>query len=409
MTETDSGKPKILIVDDMSENLISLRNILHEDYEVVTTTKGEAALQLAAESPQPELILLDIKMPLMDGYDVIRELKDNPVTAEIPVIFVSALTDEANEAHGLDLGAVDYITKPVNPSITRLRVHHQIALRKAQSDLLKSQQESMQNGRLASLGYLAAGIAHEINTPAQYISNNLSFLAKSTDTIRLILDASQKLAESAPNTEAAQRLKEICSPEEIEFILEEFPVAIKQSQKGIEHITSIVSSMKEFARPRGTEKQFGDIHKQLDSVIAITQGAANNVATVIKHYSPDLPVLLCNTNELRQVFLNLILNSIQAIESSKKREGDLGQITITTELRDEFVSISFADTGDGIPADIQDHIFDPFFTTKEVGQGSGQGLNICYNIIVNKHGGKIEVSNIPKSGAVFTILLPING
>ncbi len=409
MTETDSGKPKILIVDDMTENLISLRNILHEDYEVVTTTKGEAALQLAAESPQPELILLDIKMPLMDGYDVIRELKDNSVTSEIPVIFVSALTDEANEAHGLDLGAVDYITKPVNPSIARLRVQHQIALRKAQSDLLKSQQEAMQSGRLASLGYLAAGIAHEINTPAQYISNNLSFLGNSTDTIRLILDAAQKLAESAPNTEAGQRFKEICSPEDIEFILEEFPVAIKQSQKGIEHITSIVSSMKEFSRTRGTEKQFGDIHKQLDSIITITQSAANNVATVIKHYSPNLPVILCNTNELRQVFLNLILNSIEAVELSKKREGDLGQIIITTELRDDFIAISFADTGNGIPADIQDHIFDPFFTTKEVGQGSGQGLNICYNIIVNKHGGKIEVSNMPKSGAVFTILLPIKG
>jgi two-component system, NtrC family, sensor kinase len=408
MTEAQSGKPKILVVDDMTENLIALKNVLQEEYDIVTTTKGETALQMAAKSPHPELILLDIKMPLMDGYDVIRELKENPATAEIPVIFVTALTDEANEAHGLDLGAVDYITKPVNPSITRLRVRHQIALRKAQSDLLKSQQEAMQAGRLASLGYLAAGIAHEINTPAQYISNNLSFLGDSTDTIRLILNAAQKLAESAPNTEAARTFNEIYSPEDIEFILEELPKAIKQSQKGIDHIASVVASMKEFSRPRGTEKQFGDIHKQLDSIITITQSAANNVATVIKHYSPNLPELLCNTNELRQVFLNLIINSIQAIETSKKRGTDLGQIVITTELRNEFVSISFADTGDGIPEEIRDHIFDPFFTTKDVGQGSGQGLNICYDIIVNKHGGKIEFGNTPNSGAVFTILLPIN-
>jgi signal transduction histidine kinase len=406
MNKTGNEKPLILIVDDIIENLQLLMAILRSEFEVIVANNGAKALKLAAGSPPPELILLDIRMPGMDGYEVLRRLKNNPLSAEIPVIFVSALSDEANEAQGLDLGAVDYITKPINPAITLLRVRHQIALRKAQSDLLKSQQANIQAGRLASIGYLAAGIAHEINTPAQYITSNLTYIGESMDSIRLVLAAAQKLTESTPNTEGIKIFNEVCTSEDIEFILEDLPKAIRQSQEGITHIAKIVQSMKEFSPQGATEKLIGNIHNVLDSVITITHNSSKNVATVTKNYAPDLPEILCNIDELRQVFLNLIINSIQAIESSDKRGESLGQIDITTELQGDFVTISFADTGDGVPEEIRDHIFDPFFTTKDVGQGAGQGLSICYDIIVNKHGGKIEIGNIQDSGAVFTIHLP---
>jgi signal transduction histidine kinase len=280
-------------------------------------------------------------------------------------------------------------------------------LRKAQSDLLKSQQEAIQAGRLASIGYLASGIAHEINTPAQYVTNNLAFLENSIETIRLIIGAAKKLAESTTDTEAVISFNEICTHDEIEFLLEELPNAIRQSKEGIAHISKIVLSMKEFSRPADSEKHIGNIHKALDSVITITQNAAKNVAIVTKRFTPDLPEIFCNMNELRQVFMNLTINSIQAIETSKRRGENLGEIVISTELQGDFVSVSFADTGDGVPKEIRDRIFDPFFTTKDIGQGTGQGLSICYDIIVNKHGGKIEVENIPGSGAVFTVHLPI--
>ncbi|MEJ2691456.1 MAG: response regulator [Candidatus Thiodiazotropha sp.] len=536
MSGFDSAKPKILIVDDVSENLHAMMNLLRDEFAIIAATNGEKALQLAAETPLPELILLDIKMPEMDGYEVLRRLKGDPATAEIPVIFVTGLSDEVNEAQGLDLGAVDYIAKPPNPAITLLRVRHQIALkraqqelreseemlraitdavqtsvfliddedtvrfanpavqemfgytqrelvgkklhslfvpernrekaamgmesfkrtgegpvlrkmqemealhkdgnelvtlihvgrikkngkwwaagsavditelRKAQSDLLKSQQEAMQAGRLASIGYLASGIAHEINTPAQYITNNLAFLDQSVDTIGSIVGAAQKLAEATTDTEAVQTFNEVCTADEIEFLLEELPNAIGQSKEGIAHIAKIVLSMKEFSHPGDNEKHLGDIHKALDSVITITQNASKNVAVVTKCFNPDLPQIRCNINELRQVFLNLIINSIQAIEASQHRGDNLGEIVISTELHDNSVSIAFSDTGDGVADEIRDRVFDPFFTTKEVGQGSGQGLNICYDIIVNKHGGKIEVKNKPNSGAVFTVRLPV--
>lgn len=538
MSGFDSGKPKILVVDDVSENLHAMMNLLRDEFAIIAATNGEKALQLAADTPPPELILLDIKMPKMDGYEVLRRLKGDPVTAEIPVIFVSGLSDEVNEAQGLDLGAVDYITKPPNPAITILRVRHQIALkraqqelresekmlraitdavqtsvfliddedtirfanpavqemfgytlqeiigkklhslfvpernrekaakgmedfkmtgdgpvlrkmremealhkdgnelvtlihvgrikkngkwwaagsavditelRKAQSDLFKSQQEAIQAGRLASIGYLASGIAHEINTPAQYVTNNLAFLDNSVDTIRSIIDAAKKMAESTSDTEAVKTFNEVCTPDEIEFLLEELPNAISQSKEGVAHIAKIVLSMKEFSRPADGEKRIGNIHKALESVITITQNASKNVAIVTKRFNPNLPEIPCNINELRQVFLNLIINSIQAVETSQKRGNNLGEIVISTEILDDSVSVAIADTGDGVPEEIRDRIFDPFFTTKDIGQGTGQGLNICYDIIVNKHGGKIEVENMPESGAVFTVYLPIMG
>jgi diguanylate cyclase (GGDEF)-like protein/PAS domain S-box-containing protein len=140
MNQATSVKPKILIVDDVTENLHAMMNILRDDYAIVVATNGEKALQLAAFSPPPELILLDIQMPGMDGYEVQRRLKADPATAAIPVIFVSALTDETHEALGLDLGAVDYITKPANPAITRLRVRHQIALKNAQREVRENEE-----------------------------------------------------------------------------------------------------------------------------------------------------------------------------------------------------------------------------------------------------------------------------
>jgi signal transduction histidine kinase len=165
--------------------------------------------------------------------------------------------------------------------------------------------------------------------------------------------------------------------------------------------------MKDYSHPSKKEKQYENLHPALDSVVTITHNAAKNIATITKHFDPDLPDIYCNINELRQVFLNLVINAIQAIEAVYSETHKMGEIVISTKRSNDFAIITFADTGHGVPEEIRDQIFDPFFTTKEVGQGSGQGLNICYDIIVNKHKGIIEVGNIEDSGAVFTVRLPI--
>jgi PAS domain S-box-containing protein len=535
MTDPDNSKAKILIVDDVPENLHALIGILRDEFTVVAATDGKKALQIAQDISPPELILLDIRMPGMDGYQVLKRLKSNPKTEQIPVIFVTALNDEDNEAQGLDMGAVDYITKPANPAITLLRIQHQMALknaqqklheneqmlriitdavqsavfliddedtirfanpavqtifgyeqheligkklhsifipdntrikarkgleifrktgegpvlaniqemqavhkngtelttlihvgrikrdgrwwsagaaiditelRAAQADLLKSQQEAIQAGRLASIGFLAAGIAHEINTPAQYIHNNLEFLGSSIETMSVVLRSAQRILQSPTDAEAIEAFKS-CSTDEIDFLLEELPSAISQSQDGIAQITNIVQSMKVYAHPSKKEKQYEDLHQALESVITITHNAAKSVATITRRFTPDLPDIFCNISELRQVFINLIINAIQAIGEAHNETKKMGEIIITTELQNNNALISFADSGDGIPENIRDQIFDPFFTTKEVGQGSGQGLNICYDIIVNKHHGMIEARNSRDSGAIFTVRLPI--
>ncbi len=537
MSELQSDRSKILIVDDIPDNIHAMMSILRDEFAIVAATSGDKALQLAAETPPPDLILLDIRMPGMDGYEVLSRLKNNPATESIPVIFVTALDDEDNEAHGLDLGAVDYITKPANPTTTLLRVRHQIALkkaqqdvreseemlraitdavqsavfliddedtirfvnpavqtifgytqnellgkklhamfvpekdrdrasmgiaafkktgegsvlmkmqemealhkdgtglsilvhvgrimkngrwwaagsviditelRKAQADLLKTQQEAIQAGRLASIGFLASGIAHEINTPAQYLTNNLAFLGDSVDALRLALTTVQRISESPTDTEAIEIFKAECPPDEVEFLLEELPDAISQSRSGIAKIAKIVQSMKDYSHSGGSGKRYENLYKALDSTITITHSASKEVASVITDFDPNMPDVFCNIDELRQVFLNLIMNAIQAIEMSQNRKNGLGEITISTRVHDDTLSVSFTDTGDGVSDEIRDRIFDPFFTTKEVGQGTGQGLNICYDIIVNKHNGKIEVGNAPDAGAIFTVYLPVD-
>ncbi len=280
-------------------------------------------------------------------------------------------------------------------------------LRKVQADLIKSQQETIQSGRLASIGHLAAGMAHEINTPAQYIGDNLNFIKESITSICYVFDAAQSLAEASQDKQATAAFYEACTNEDIKYLLEELPSAIRQSQDGMEYITKIVKSMKSFSHPGNEGKSLEDINKILDAVITITHNSCKEVATVETDLAQNIPQILCCVSEIQQVFLNIVINAIQSISSSKKRENNLGRVDISTTVKDGFIITSVADTGDGIPEEIRDRIFDPFFTTKPVGQGTGQGLNICYDIIVNRHGGKIEFENNPESGAIFTVSLPI--
>jgi diguanylate cyclase (GGDEF)-like protein/PAS domain S-box-containing protein len=196
MNQVTSVKPKILIVDDVTENLHTMMNILRDDYAIVAATNGEKALRLAADSPPPELILLDIQMPGMDGYEVLGRLKADPATADIPVIFVSALTDETNEAQGLDLGAVDYITKPANPAITRLRVHQQIALKNAQRKVVENEEML----RTITLAVQSAVV-----------------LIDDQDTIQFANPASEKLFGYGHDELKGKKAHEILAPEPLRY------------------------------------------------------------------------------------------------------------------------------------------------------------------------------------------------
>lgn len=274
----------------------------------------------------------------------------------------------------------------------------------AEAELKKTQTEAMHAARLASIGQLAAGIAHEINTPAQYVSDNIKFICDASTSFFTVLAAARTLAGAADDLEAAA-FADACDDADIDYLFEELPAAIRQSLEGIDKVSRIVASLKEFSHPGGGAKEMADLNRAIENAVTVTHSIWKDTAGLQTRLDPELPSVFCRIGEMNQVFLNLIVNAAQAIEQAEK-EGS-GEIVIATQAAGDEVVITVADTGGGVPEEIRDQIFHPFFTTRPVGKGSGQGLAICYDIVVNKHRGRIEVGGIPGEGAVFTVHLPV--
>ena len=270
--------------------------------------------------------------------------------------------------------------------------------------LKQAQHETMQSARLAGIGQLAAGIAHEINTPVQYIGDNLRYIGDSLAKLELAVVAGQDLAATLTG-DAAENYAQAFPAAKMKRLLAELPEAVRESLDGTAQIARIVLSMKEFSHPGTAVKIASDINRALDNTLTVTRNAWKHVAEAVRDFAPDLPPVPCHLGELNQVFLNLIVNAAQAIEGSGKKLP--GRITVTTRHDESWVEIRVADSGSGVPQAIRDRIFEPFFTTKPVGKGTGQGLAICRDVVVTKHGGTLEVGGEEGEGAVFIIRLPL--
>lgn len=265
------------------------------------------------------------------------------------------------------------------------------------SPLKSAQREALQSSRMASVGQLAAGIAHEINTPIQYIGDNLRFIGESMADIAAAVSAGRDAGNAA--FDAA------LDSHDIAYLLDEVPRAVSQSLEGVSQVARIVLSMKEFSHPGSTSKTMADLNRALDSTLTVTRNTWKHVAEVQCDFQSDLPAVACYIGELNQVFLNIIVNAAHAIEAAG-RQGD-GRIRVSTALDGDCVVVRIADNGTGIADPIRDKIFDPFFTTKEVGKGTGQGLAICRDVVVVKHDGRIDVESRDGEGATFIIRLPV--
>lgn len=268
--------------------------------------------------------------------------------------------------------------------------------------------------KLQSIGELASGIAHEINTPTQYIGDNINFLQESFgEIIQLFKQYERLLAATIKgnvNTELVSDLESAVKDADIEYLIEEIPQAIEHSAQGIRSVAQIVRAMKEFAHPgmREHEKTSIDINHDIENTIMVTRNRWKYVAELKTDFGSDLPPVPCMPGELNQVILNLIVNAADAIaEVAGDESGELGTITISTLLNQDCVEIRVSDTGTGIPEEIQNRIFDPFFTTKEVGKGSGQGLSIAHSVIENKHGGRLTFETETGKGTTFIVSLPV--
>jgi signal transduction histidine kinase len=274
--------------------------------------------------------------------------------------------------------------------------------------------ELRQAQKLESVGQLASGIAHEINTPVQFVADSCSFLeTASEDLIAVIAAYRAALAEidleptAIAIAAAASQVREVEADRDVSYLSEQIPLAISRSLQGLERVSAIVRAMKEFAHRDGAEQAPADLNRAIMSTLTVARNEYKYVAEVTTELA-DLPMVTCHVGELNQVVLNMVINSAHAIASAKAEHDRAGVIVIRTRPRGMHIEIEIEDNGCGIPPHEIDKIFDPFFTTKEIGAGTGQGLAIA-RAVIDKHAGKIAVTSRVGYGTTFAITLPVLG
>ncbi|MBP0002851.1 MAG: hybrid sensor histidine kinase/response regulator [Cyanobacteria bacterium SBC] len=422
----------ILVVDDTAANLEVVSQVLEDaGYDVATAIDGERALKVTHNHP-PDLILLDVQMPEIDGFAVCQQLKSDPTTAEIPIVFMTALGDTESKIKGFDLGAVDYITKPFEEKelLARVKTHVQLwqwnkslenrveertfELKKALDRLQQSQLQLVQSEKMSALGNLVAGVAHEINNPVSFIGCNLQ---PAREYIRDLFGLIDLYQEKYPNPD--RDIEDEIDAIDLEYIREDLLKLIESIAMGADRIGQISRSLRTFSRNDADRTVDFDIHEGLDSTLLILKHRlkANDrrpEIEVVKYYS-DVPSVRCFPGQINQVFMNLIANAIDALEEQSRERSfkeildDPNQIIIQTDVRDEGVVVRITDNGVGMPEDIQKRIFEQGFTTKEVGKGTGLGMAIAYQIVTEKHNGTMVCSSELGKGTTFTLMLPLSG
>ncbi|MCA9473633.1 MAG: ATP-binding protein [Nitrospirales bacterium] len=266
--------------------------------------------------------------------------------------------------------------------------------------------------KLESVGRLAAGVAHEINTPTQFIGDNLCFLKDAlADIFRLIQEFHvllEALGKREDFSDLTRHVHQCMDDIQLPYLVEEIPRAVTDAFAGNSHVADIVGAMKEFSYPGTKIKEQTDLNALIRNVILVASNEWKHVAYLEAHLDPSLPAIPCLPQEFRQCILNLLVNAAHAISALHTGGGERGTIVVTTQLKDEMVEVTLSDSGVGIPEEIQDKIFDPFFTTKPVGKGTGQGLSIVHSIIVDKLRGRLSFQTAKEKGTTFVITLPVN-
>ncbi|MBD2310232.1 response regulator [Desertifilum sp. FACHB-1129] len=413
----------ILIVDDMPDNIRFLSSLLIEQgYRVRKAINGKMALT-AIQTIQPDLILLDINLPDMNGYEVCESLKQDEQTQSIPIIFLSALNEALDKVKAFQVGGVDYITKPFQLEEILVRVKHHLMLKTLQNqlqhqnqelqttlgELRKTQAQLLQKQKMLSLGQLASGMAHEINNSVGFISSNLKPAKQYIQDLLELIELYQQ-EYPYPSDTIQAFMEEI----NLDFLEEDVNQLIGSMQTGTERIQAVILALRIFSRLNESEIKSVDIHEGIKSVLVLLQSRLypenKPPIRVVETYN-KLPLVTCYASQINQVIFNLLNNAIDAIEAARDRlqaASEAPTIWITTTWENpDLVTIKIQDNGIGIPETMQSRLFDPFFTTKAVGKGTGLSLLTSYQIIVEKHQGQLICVSAPHQGAEFKIELPL--
>jgi PAS domain S-box-containing protein len=292
------------------------------------------------------------------------------------------------------VGIATDVTQSVEDSRIKKELQDRVESREQERDRLALELRMAQ--KLEAVGRLAAGVAHEINTPMQYISDNVTFLSESVDDLAEVISAYRADRE---------RGDQVAVEVEVDYLLSELPKAMQRARDGLKRVTNIVRAMKEFSHPNSDAHTSADINKAIETTLEVARSEYRHLAVIDLRLGPA-PLVPCNVGELNQVFLNLLVNAAHAIEAAGK-DASNGRIRIETSHVGAELHISLEDNGCGIEPSHLDKIFDPFFTTKEVGKGTGQGLAISRSIVVDRHGGSLDVHSVVGTGTRFTIRLPV--
>ena len=407
--ESAADAATVLLVDDNPQMLDFLCEILAPHHRLLRAGDGAAALQVL-QRESPDLILSDVMMPGVDGLTLCANLKADPRLRPIPLVLLTARASLESKIGGLAAGADDYITKPFHPEelIARLaallrmrrmeaelrRSHDQ--LKRAYEELRAAQAQLVHAEKMASLGTLVAGVAHEINNPLSFIRSSIDLISGSLEEMRTLLDR-QLDAALRGEPEALAQLRSALDVSERFTLLRENAAICRE---GAERAARIVKDLRTFSRPATAGREPTDLHANIEQSLRLLQGEYKGRVAIHRQYG-SLPQVTCDPGQVSQVLLNVLANSVQAIDGK-------GDVTIRTSRSDGHVAVEIEDSGPGIPEHLLGKIFDPFFTTKEVGKGTGLGLSIARSLM-NAHGGDVRAANRAGHGCVFTITLPIEG
>ncbi|HAS74012.1 MAG TPA: hybrid sensor histidine kinase/response regulator [Clostridiales bacterium UBA8960] len=420
---------KILIVEDSRINQFIARDTLIKhsiECEIEYAMDGEEAIE-QIYSKKVDLVLLDIIMPKMTGLQLLEHLQNTKLEDPPKIIMLTTINDSKTLKMCFDLGASDYIKKPfeemdfisrINSTIRELQNEKKMKqtallleqqykqLKEANESLKEAQYHLVQKEKLVAIGELAAGIAHEINNPLAFVISNFSNIKQYVKDFQNFINAMISRLEDTEITldELKSVSLEYWKKCDMEFVFEDFPELISDSEKGLARVAKIVSSMRNFARLSDEDYfEYVDINELFEEVLIVVNNEVKYVATVETHFG-QCPSIYCNKGQIEQVLVNLIVNAAHAIKNYTY--AGTGVIKIETRAEPDGCIIMICDNGCGISDENLSKIFDPFFTTKPVGQGTGLGLSISHNIIVDKHHGKINVSSKIGSGTCFTVKIP---
>jgi len=428
---TTNRKDVILTVDDDRFMRTMICDVLEQGgYTVVQAINGQEGIDKFLEV-SPDLILMDVEMPIMNGFQACEAIRKHPQGQKTPLLFVTSREDREFVEKAFSLGAEDYILKPIHTSVLLRRIQRVIAGRRNEEKITRkntllyeknreliemleklkeTQTQLIQKEKMAGIGQLAAGVAHEINNPLGFVTSNFSMLGEYVKRLADLIAAYRSFIQSVPTEgddgmqETIAQLRQLEKQKKLDFVLGDLDPLFSESKDGLGRVGEIIKALRIFSRvDAGNQYEEYDLNAGLETTLVVARNEIKYVADVVRNLQ-DIPTVKAVGGQINQVLLNLLVNAAQAIKTAKMEER--GSIKIETYFDEKYVACSISNNGPSIPEHIQSRIFEPFFTTKPIGEGTGLGLSISYDIVVNQHAGTIDCVSTEQTGTIFTIKLP---